>query len=167
LPAGRWYRVGSGESYNGSQRVTVRAPRVESDGGDTTGLAGLPLFARAGAVIPSAPVVNYEGERKIDTFNLDIYPGSATSELYEDAGDGYAYQRGEFRRTTFTTSGQSVTMSRTGTYAGVKSFNVVFHDAARPQRVLVDGHSARVDYNDARREVRVVIPATTKSVRIE
>jgi len=111
--------------------------------------------------------VNYEGERKIDTFNLDIYPGSATSELYEDAGDGYAYQRGEFRRTTFTTSGQSVTMSRTGTYAGVKSFNVVFHDAARPQRVLVDGHSARVDYNDARREVRVVIPATTKSVRIE
>ena len=167
LPAGRWYRVGSGEAFNGAQRVTVQAPMVESDGGDTTGLAGLPVFARAGAVIPSAPVVNYEGQRKIDTFNLDIYPGSATSELYEDAGDGYGYQRGEFRRTTFATSGQSVTMSRAGTYVGVGSFNAVLHDAARPQRVLIDGRPARFDYNAARREVRVVIPATTRSVRIE
>ena len=167
LPAGRWYRVGSSESYNGAQRVTVNAPMVESDGGDTTGLAGLPVFARAGAVIPSAPVVNYEGQRAIDTFTLDVYPGSATSELYEDVGDGYAYQRGEFRRTTFTTSGQSLTIARTGSYAGVKSFNVIVHDGTRPQRVQVDGRTTRFDYNDARREIRFVIPATAKSVRIE
>jgi alpha-glucosidase len=167
LPAGRWYRVGSGESLNGGQRVTVNAPNVESDGGDTTGLVGLPVFARAGAVIPSAPVVNYEGQRNIDTFYLDVYPGSATSELYEDAGDGYAYQRGEFRRTTFTTSGQSLTLSRTGSYAGVKSFSVTVHDAARPARVTVDGRAARFEYNDARREVRFVMPATARGVRIE
>ena len=167
LPAGRWYRVGTNESYNGGQRVTVNAPAVEGDGGDTTGLVGLPVFARAGAVIPSAPVVNFEGQRKIDTLSLNVYPGSATSELYEDAGDGYTYQRGDYRRTTFTTSGQSLALSRTGSYAGVKSFNVVFHDAARPQRVLVDGRATRFDYNEARREVRIVIPSTSRTVRLE
>ncbi len=166
LPAGRWYRLGSNESYNGGQRVTVNAPMVESDGGDTTGLAGLPVFARAGAVTPSAPVVNYEGQRKIDTLYLDVYPGSATSELYEDAGDGYAYQRGEFRRTTFTTSGQSFTMSRTGSYLGVRSFIVTVHDATRPQRVTVDGRAARFDYDAARREIRLIIPSTAKAVAV-
>ncbi|HJP85178.1 MAG TPA: DUF5110 domain-containing protein, partial [Gemmatimonadaceae bacterium] len=167
LPAGRWYRVGSNEAYSGSQRITANAPNVESDGGDTTGLAGLPVFARAGAVIPSAPVVDFEGQRKIDTLRLDVYPGSATSEVYEDAGDGYAYQRGEFRRTTFTTSAQSLAMSRTGSYAGVTSFIVVFHDVARPRRVLVDGRAARFDYNDASHEVRIAIPSTARTVRLE
>ena len=167
LPAGRWYRLGSGESYTGGQRVNVNAPNVEGDGGDTTALVGFPVFARAGAVIPSAPVVNYEGQRKIDTLTLDVYPGSATSELYEDAGDGYTYQRGDFHRTTFTTSGTSLTMTHAGSYAGVKTFNVVFHDVARPQRVLVDGRTTRFDYNDARRELRVTVPATTRSIRVE
>jgi alpha-glucosidase len=167
LPAGRWYRLGSNDAYNGGQRVTVNAPNVEADGGDTTGLAGLPVFVRAGAVIPSAPVVDYEGQRKIDTLTLDIYPGSATSELYEDAGDGYAYQRGEYRRTTFTTSGSALAMSRTGSYAGVKSFNVVFHDVARPQRVSVDGRAPRFEYSEARRELRFVIPSTARNVRLE
>jgi len=170
LPAGRWYRVGSGESFDGAKFVTVTAPDALNDGNDTTGLRGLPVFARAGAVIPSAPVVSYEGQRKLDTLSLDIYPGSATSELYEDAGDGYAYQKGEFRRTTFTTSGApkvSVTMSPSGSYAGASSFKVTVHDVAPPQRTLIDGRSVQTTYDAARRELRFLLPARTRSVQIE
>ena len=89
-----------------------------------------------------------EGQRKIDTLNIDIYPGSGTSELYEDAGDGYAYQRGEYRRTIFTTaaSGQaphlSVTLAQTGSYVGAGSFRVTVHDVGA-QQALVDGRPVR------------------------
>jgi alpha-glucosidase len=170
LPAGRWYRIGSGEGYDGGRSVTVQAPGVLSDGGDTTGLRGLPVFARAGAVIPSEAVLSYEGERRLDTLTIDIYPGSATSELYEDAGDGYAYQRGEYRRTTFTTSDRpslTVTLAQTGSYPGAGSFKVTIHDVARPQRTLVDARPVGADYDGTRRELHFVIPSRARRLQIE
>ena len=176
LPAGRWYRMGSGQAYDGGRSITVDAPDALNDGNDTTGLRGLPVFVRAGAVIPSAPVVSYEGQRKIDTLNIDIYPGSATSELYEDAGDGYAYQRGEYRRTIFTTAGSadaqgapsrlSVTLAQTGSYAGAGSFKVTVHDASA-QRASVDGRAVRANYNAARRELSFVMPGRVRQIQIE
>ena len=127
-------------------------------------------------MIPSAPVVSYEGQRKIDTLNIDIYPGSATSELYEDAGDGYAYQRGEYRRTIFTTAGSadaqgapsrlSVTLAQTGSYAGAGSFKVTVHDASA-QRASVDGRAVRANYNAARRELSFVMPGRVRQIQIE
>jgi alpha-glucosidase len=166
LPAGRWYRLGSGEAYDGGRSVTVDAPYVNGDGGDTTGLRALPVFARAGAVIPSQAVVNYEGQRKIDTIDLDVYPGSAASELYEDAGDGYGYQRGEFRHTTFTTAADgAVTIRRTGTFPGARSFKVSLHDVARG-RVLVDGHPVPADYDVAHRQLSFTIPSTAQRFAI-
>jgi alpha-glucosidase len=170
LPAGHWYRVGSGEAYDGGRLVTVQAPDALNDGNDTTGLRGLPVFVRAGAVIPSSAVVSFEGQRRLDTLSIDIYPGSATSELYEDAGDGYAYQRGEYRRTTFATSGApllSMTLAQTGSYAGASSFKVTIHDVSRPQRTLVDGRPVRTDYDSARRELRFVMPGRARLLQIE
>jgi alpha-glucosidase len=175
LPAGRWYRLGSSEGYDGRRSVTVQAPYVTNDGGDTTGLRGLPVFARAGAVIPSQGVVSYEGQRKLDTLNLDIYPGSATSELYEDAGDGYAYQRGENRRTTFTTSsvgggggggGLSVNLARTGSFVGARSFRVTIHGLSGPSRAVVDGVAVPSNYDSARHELTFVIPANARAIEI-
>jgi len=168
--------MGSGEAYDGGRSVTVDAPGALNDGNDTTGLRGLPVFVRAGAVIPSAPVVSYEGQRKIDTLNIDIYPGSATSELYEDAGDGYAYQRGEYRRTVFTTSAYTdltgkapqvlVTLAQTGSYLGAASFKVTVHDVSA-QRALVDARAVQTTYDAARRELRFVVPTRSRRIQIE
>jgi len=171
LPAGRWYRLGGGgpEAYDGGRSVTVQAPNVPTDGGDTTGLRGLPVFARAGAVIPWQAALLYEGQRALDTLNLDVYPGSATSELYEDAGDGYAYQRGEYRHTTFTTStvgGLSVNLARTGSFAGARAFHVTIHDVSRPSRAVVDGRAVPSNYDNARRELTFVIPANARAIEI-
>ena len=136
-----------------------------------------PLVARAGAVIPSSAAVSYEGQRRLDTLSIDVYPGSATSELYEDAGEGYAYQRGEYRRTTFTTAAAidvqgiaprlSVALAQTGSYPGAGSFKVTIHDVSRPQRTLVDGRSAQTVYDGPQRELHFVIPSRTRRLQIE
>ncbi len=63
------------------------------------------LHVRAGAIVPLGPVMQYAGEKPLDTIELLVAPdadGRAAGSLYEDAGDGYGYQHGQFRRTRFT-----------------------------------------------------------------
>jgi len=86
LPEGRWVDPWTGASYEGRQRIIVDAP-----------LDRLPLFYRAGAIIPRRRVQQFTGEKALDTLVLDIVPqngGSGT--LYLDGGDGYGYENGEF-----------------------------------------------------------------------
>ena len=150
--------------------VTATAPNPQSDGGDTTGLRGLPVFIRAGAVVPSQAVLSYVGQRRLDTLELNMYPGSASSELYEDAGDGYGYLRGELRITSFTTStapNLAVAIAQRGPYAGAAVFNVTVHDVAQPRRALVDGRSIRTVYDAAARQLHFLIPSTTRRIEIE
>ncbi len=87
LPRGSWRTVGL----------------VEKDLGDD-----LPeLRLRAGAILPLGPVMSFTGEKPLDPLtllvNLDEH-GRAAGTLYEDAGDGFGYQRGEFLITTYAAS---------------------------------------------------------------
>jgi alpha-glucosidase len=170
LPRGRWYRLGSDSAYDGGATVTLSAPRVEADRGDTTGLVGLPVLARAGAVIPMEPVMAYEGAKRVDTLALHVFPGNATSDLYEDAGDGYDYERGQFRLTTFHTEtggGRvAVTLSRDGSYEGARTFAVTVHAVDRPSRVTVDGRSVPVRYDATRREATFAAPSAARRIEV-
>jgi alpha-glucosidase len=116
-------------------------------------------------------VLSYEGQRHLDTLELDVYPGSATSQLYEDAGDGYGYLSGEYRLTSFRTAATprrlAVQLSRDGSYPGVTNFQVTVHDVERPRRTLIDGHTARTDYSGPRRELRFVLPSTARRIEVE
>ncbi len=65
----------------------------------------VPMFVRAGAMIPVWPAMNYIGEKPVDSITFNIYPddsGSAFATLYEDDGLSPAYKTGAFRRTTLT-----------------------------------------------------------------
>jgi alpha-glucosidase len=175
LPAGRWYRMGSDSAYDGGRRVTVSAPRVARDGGDTTGLRGLPLFARAGAVIPMQAPLPYADARRPDTLVLHVFPPAdpavVTSELYEDAGDGYGHERGELRRTTFTVSAAAggrlvLAAARAGRYAGARTFAVTVHAVDRPGVVTADGRAVPVRYDEARREASFAVPANVGRLEI-
>ncbi|HEY6089907.1 MAG TPA: TIM-barrel domain-containing protein, partial [Gemmatimonadaceae bacterium] len=167
LPAGTWFRIGSDSVYGGGRRVTVSAPQPLSDGGDTTGLRGLPLFARAGAVIPMQAVLSHEDARHPDTLALHVWPGGTTpvaSVLYEDAGDGYAYRRGAYRATTFTNSSGpdgalDIALARAGTYPGARAFAVTVHAAMRPRSAQADGRSVPFTYNGDRRTATFVVPS--------
>lgn len=80
LPKGLWYNFWTGKRLDGGSggvAVTVPAP-----------LDVLPLFVRAGAVLPLWPVMQYTGERLVDTLTLRVYMGQGRSILYEDKGDG-------------------------------------------------------------------------------
>lgn len=170
LPAGQWFRLGSNEQVAGGTILTASAPGVAQDGGDTTALRGLPIYARAGAVVPMQRPMLYDGERALDTLELHVFPGSATSMLYEDAGDGYGYQGGQYRLTTMRTTsgakGLTVTLSREGQYPGARAFVVVVHGVDKPKRTRADGRNAASSYDAARREARFTVPATARSIEV-
>jgi alpha-D-xyloside xylohydrolase len=90
LPAGSdWYDFHSGQRFQGGQAITAAAP-----------LDDIPLFVRAGSIIPIGPVLQSTSEKSSEPIELRIYPGAdAHFTLYEDAGDGYGYENGEFSLT--------------------------------------------------------------------
>jgi alpha-glucosidase len=170
LPAGQWYRLGTSESFPGGTVLTATAPNVAQDGGDTTALRGLPVYARAGSVIPMQAPMLHDGARALDTLELHVYPGSATSVLYEDAGDGYAYKQGEYRVTTMRTtsgaSGVSVALSREGRYTGARAFVVTVHGVAKPKRTRADGKNVANRYDQTQRSVTFTVPSTVRAIEI-
>jgi alpha-glucosidase (family GH31 glycosyl hydrolase) len=66
------------KKYDGGTMISVDAP-----------LETVPMFVRAGAIIPLAPEMNYVGEKPWDLLTFNIYPdekGLAATTLYEDDG---------------------------------------------------------------------------------
>jgi alpha-glucosidase len=62
------------------------------------------LLVRAGAIVPMGPDVNYTDEKPLDPLTLVVVPdhaGKAAGVVYEDAGDGFGYERGEFLRSRY------------------------------------------------------------------
>lgn len=96
LPAGtQWINWWDESVYLGGRTVTTKTP-----------LDRLPIFVRAGAIIPTGPVLQYEGERPLDTLEIDAYPGPQESlfTLYEDDGISWGYLKGRYCKTTFSMS---------------------------------------------------------------
>jgi alpha-D-xyloside xylohydrolase len=87
LPAGTvWYDFWTGERKAGGQRIDAPAP-----------IGIMPLYVRAGSIVPMGPVMEYATERPADTIELRIYPGADGSfTLYEDENDDYHYEKGAY-----------------------------------------------------------------------
>jgi alpha-glucosidase/alpha-D-xyloside xylohydrolase len=92
LPRGHWYDFWTEEKIEGG-----REARKAVD------LSTMPLYVRAGSIIPMGPVKQYTAEKVDGPLTLVIYPGaSATFALYEDDGATFNYRRGEFMRIEMT-----------------------------------------------------------------
>jgi alpha-glucosidase len=142
LPRGVWYEFDTGKLIDGARSVTAAAP-----------LEHMPLYARAGKVLPMWPVMQYVGERPLEEARLRIFAGSAETTLYEDAGEGLAYQRGEYRWSYFTCrflpSGQfAIEWRRAGQYRPpYRQTRVeVVGIGSEPERVTVDEQAAPLWY---------------------
>lgn len=87
LPEGTgWYNFWTGDYCEGGQTVTVDSPM------DT-----LPLFVRAGSIVPMEEGLQYADQVLAQPVQLHIFPGTdAEFRLYRDSGDGYAYENGEY-----------------------------------------------------------------------
>ncbi len=178
LPAGRWYRYPFDSAYDGGRTFTVSAPRVDPWARDDSNFVrGIPLFVRAGAVIPMQAVENYVGERHMDTLDLHVWDTGAAaavvSELYEDAGQGFAYQRGQFRLTTFRVRSDgaalAVAVADSGRWDGAATdFRVVVHALERrPAAVTVDGRPVQYRLDGASNTVVFDVRPDARSIRIE
>lgn len=86
LPAGDWYDFWTGERMQGGREIS-RDVDLET----------LPLFVRAGAILPLGPIKQYVSEPSEDPLSLMIYPGADGSFLlYEDDGKSFDYRKGEW-----------------------------------------------------------------------
>jgi alpha-glucosidase len=85
LPKGSWYRLSSDELYEGEQIVNVPAP-----------LTDLPVFVKAGSIIPMQSVVQSTNEKGDGVLQIHIWNGSKANSFvyYEDDGVSYDYEQG-------------------------------------------------------------------------
>jgi len=160
LPAGTWYDFWTDETLHGPARVEVQAP-----------LEQLPLFVRAGSVVPMAPPMHYVGQRPVNRLTLHVYPGERISWLYEDDGESLAYRRGQYRLTRFALSSarfrfkEETPPSRLdlhrrieGPYApGYRGLEVIIHGVDRlPCAATADGQPIeRCELDDSGHAIRL------------
>jgi alpha-D-xyloside xylohydrolase len=140
LPAGTtWYDFWTGQTTPGGQTVNARAPQ------DT-----IPLYVKAGSIIPMGPYMQYATEKKADTIELRIYPGANGSfTLYEDEGENYNYETGKYSTIPiyyYDNPRNVVIGARTGSFTGMdekKVFNIVYVSATNGTGV---GFAAKTDH---------------------
>jgi len=97
IPRGEWYNYWTNEFSIGGREVWVDTKFDE-----------IPVFVKAGAIIPKYPVQQYVGELEFDELTLDLYfkIGKEKSVVYEDAQDGYDYKKGRYSFLSFRTIGK-------------------------------------------------------------
>jgi len=134
LPKGaEWYDFWTGERLKGGRSVTL-----------TTQFDRVPMFVRAGSILPLGPEMQYVGEKRWDQLELRIYPGAnGQFMLYEDEGDNYNYEKGVYATITMEWNDRARTLTigeRKGSFPGMlqqRQFTVV----------LPDGTMKTVDYH--------------------
>jgi alpha-glucosidase len=97
LPPGEWYDYWTSEKRTGKDKIDLH-PRLDE----------VPLYVRAGAIVPMQPLVQYTGEKPDGPLQLRVYLPTSTAgnncrgSLYLDDGHTYAYQKGEFLRVNYS-----------------------------------------------------------------
>jgi len=121
-PAAKWYDFWTGKSIPGDQRISAPAP-----------LNRIPLYVRAGSILPMGPEIEYAGQKPDAPIELRIYRGaSGHFDLYEDQGDTYNYEKGEHSVIPVDWNDAAHTLTigaRSGSWPGMpgqRTFNIVF-----------------------------------------
>ncbi|MEA4889914.1 MAG: glycoside hydrolase family 31 protein [Clostridiaceae bacterium] len=115
LPKGTWIDYWTGKEYDGMQDITSGYPANR----------GGYLFIKKGAIIPYWPAVNYVGEKVLEELTLRVYPeGHSEFSLYEDDGESFGYEQGQFALTYITCDahGKNIVLNvapRAGSYEGM------------------------------------------------
>ncbi|WP_228852937.1 glycoside hydrolase family 31 protein [Aegicerativicinus sediminis] len=134
LPEGNWINYWTGESLEGKKHYNVLCP-----------LDQMPIFIKAGAIIPSQEVVNYVGEKTITTLDLAIYPSTNSKfTVYDDDGKSLNYQNGTFISREITvemnTSNLSITVDAPkGNFESkIKNYNLQIHLGNKPKSIEIN-----------------------------
>jgi alpha-D-xyloside xylohydrolase len=122
LPHATWYDFWTGSSIQGGHTIDAPAP-----------IDRIPLYVRAGSIVPLGPEVEYAAEKPADPLELRVYPGANGSfTLYEDENDNYNYEQGAHATITFSWNDADHVLTigdRVGAFPGMletRTFHVVF-----------------------------------------
>jgi len=121
LPKATWYDFWTGERVEGEQTLQSAAP-----------LDKLPLYVRAGSILPLGPAMEWTTEKPEDPIELRVYPGAdGDFTLYEDENDNYNYEKGAHATIPMHWNDAAHTLNigaRKGSFPGMlekRSFRVV------------------------------------------
>lgn len=139
LPAdGLWLDFWTGYTYEGGQTLFKQTPADV-----------MPLYIRAGSILPWGPDVQYSSEKAWDQLELRIYPGAdGTFTLYEDEFDNYNYESGQYTEIPmrWDNAAQTLTIgARNGSYEGMlneRTFRIV---VVNPTKGTTDADAATYD----------------------
>ncbi|MCR4808844.1 MAG: DUF5110 domain-containing protein [Prevotella sp.] len=140
LPKGAtWYDFWTGQRYQGGKNVALE-----------TAIDRVPMFVRAGSILPLGPEMQYVGEKTWDNLEIRVYPGAdGTFTLYEDEGDSYNYEKGVYSTIPFQWNDRTRTLTvgeRNGSYPNMlqsRKFTVVMPDGSQ-QTISYDGNEIQV-----------------------
>ena len=152
FPKGRWYNFHTEQVVTdiGRTYAYVSAP-----------LAQIPLFVRAGAVLPLYPVAPHTGAQEETKLTLLVYFGGhhTSSKLYQDQGEGYGYQSGQCITRTFITEGFDqqfqLLQQRNGDYAVTQYFSIKLIGAPPIENCKVDGQLVEFHNEEGRLTLEV------------
>ena len=124
--SGDWYDFHTGKRIGGGTRIMAEA-KIDT----------LPLYVRAGAILPMGPVVQHAEAQTGQPLEIRVYRGASGSfALYDDAGDGYGYEQGQQAVIGFVWAERTQSLSigaASGAYPKMpasRTFKVVFVDEA-------------------------------------
>jgi alpha-D-xyloside xylohydrolase len=122
LPDARWYDFWTGAAQQGGKFMDAAAP-----------IERIPLFVRAGSILPMGPDIEYAAEKPADPLEVRVYRGAnGEFALYEDENDSYNYEKGAHATIPFSWDEAAHTLTigdRTGTFPGMlesRTFRIVF-----------------------------------------
>ena len=145
LPAGAsWYDFYTGALTRGGQTITAAAPYER-----------MPLFVRAGAIVPTGPAIQFTGNNTHSPLTVNVYTGAdGRFSLYEDDGVSRQYLNGKHSRIPFIWNERTKTLTigaREGSYSGMAGKRVIKVRLISPGRPLnLDASDKTVVYSGAR-----------------
>ncbi len=167
LPEGDWFDFFSGEHYSGQGWIALYG-----------GLDRIPVFVRAGGIIPLGPSSGWPGTDLPDALTVHIFPGANnTFQLYEDDGETLDYRQGGFALTTFDLTWAeekarfkiSPVQGETDLLSGERIYKLIFHALEKPDQVILSLNGVQTahdwQYNQDTHQVvitDIVLPVDAK-----
>src|ERR1035437_8437173 len=148
----KWFDFWTGKVIEGGQTIAANAP-IET----------IPLYIKAGCIIPMGPHLQYATEKPADPIELRIYPGaSGEFTIYEDENDSYNYEKGLHSTIGLSWNDQTITLTikkREGSFPGMimkRTFNVI---------LVKENHGVGVEFAD-KIDKTVLYSGTLKTVKL-
>jgi alpha-D-xyloside xylohydrolase len=137
-----WYNFWTGKHFIGGQTIKTDAPQDK-----------MPLFVKAGSIIPMGKFMQYTSEKPMDTLEIRIYPGAdGQFALYNDEGNNYNYEKGKYQVIPFKWNEQQQTLiidKQQGGYAGALKklvLNIVWVNESNGKGIEISSKAKTVVY---------------------